>query len=440
MKKKLILVSLDALSSTEFAYVRKLPNFKKIIENGAYCSHEMSVYPTLTFPCHASIATGCVPNHHRIVNNYVFLPFEKKRRWNSYASAIKCKAIWDYANESGKKILNMSWPVSGGADITYSMPEVFPIKKREWNAGCFLQQMEAFVRYGTPVFSIPAFLSTPGLPKAWVLGKEPALDFGMIRAFLREIKKRDFDIAMLHIYGLDDAKHTYGTKDAKCRAYLRKYDEFVGDLIQYCEECKDENVTLMVTGDHSQLDASWAVYGNMLLEKEGLCRYENGLLKSYQAYLDSGDGMAYIYLADDVKDREALTAKIRGLFENNRAVKRILTGAEAGMLGCDEKAALVLEANDTYSFESEYEPEAWKDSDCILESHYKGLHGYDPEHPDYQTMFFCYGKDVAAMEILSMCITDILPTACQWLGIPIDPVDGTAQPEIWNNRDRLKVF
>lgn len=96
-RKKLLLISLDALCESDFETVRNLPNFSKIIVEGAYCSHVNAVYPSLTFPCHASIATGCTPDTHRIVNNYVFDPYAEKPSWNFYASNIKCKAIWDYA-------------------------------------------------------------------------------------------------------------------------------------------------------------------------------------------------------------------------------------------------------------------------------------------------------------------------------------------------------
>lgn len=114
-KKKLLLISLDALSCTDFAYIQTLPNFQRLIAEGAYCPNETSVYPSLTFPCHASIATGCVPDSHGIVNNYILNPFSKLPKWNFYASNLKRKAIWDYAAENGKRVLNMSWPVSAGA-------------------------------------------------------------------------------------------------------------------------------------------------------------------------------------------------------------------------------------------------------------------------------------------------------------------------------------
>ena len=47
-------------------------------------------------------------------------------------------------------------------------------------------------------------------------------------------------------------------------------------------------------------------------------------------------------------------------------------------------------------------------------------------------MFFCYGADVRpGFEIQDMCITDIMPTICHWMNMPIEPVDGKAIPDIF---------
>lgn len=43
-RKKLLLISLDALCESDFETVRNLPNFSKIITEGAYCPHVNAVY------------------------------------------------------------------------------------------------------------------------------------------------------------------------------------------------------------------------------------------------------------------------------------------------------------------------------------------------------------------------------------------------------------
>ncbi len=429
-RKKILLISLDALGDTDLEYVKTLPHFSRIMQEGAWCSRVNSVYPSLTFPSHASIATGCVPDSHGIVNNYMFLPFEKVPRWNSFSNALRRKAVWDYAATAGKRVLSMSWPVSAGADMAFSMPELSPAKPKIWNPATFAAQLQILAKYGTAGFALKHLLSRRELPRAWFLGQQPQLDQAMIHCFEKAIRQEDFDIALLHIYGMDDAKHQVGTRGPEIRKYLRGYDRFVGRLMEYCRERDDENVTLMVTGDHGQKDVTYAVYGNMILEDIGLQTRENGTLKDYQVYLDSCDGMAYLYGKDAQCDQACRRAACH--FARIPGVKTVMAQEEFIPLGCDRKAAFVLEAEDGYSFESGYEKQALEQENRTVKSHYRGLHGYLPDQDGYRTMFFSYGQDVAACQIPSMGIIDILPSMLCWLGIEADPdMDGRAIDQIW---------
>ncbi len=431
-RKKVILISLDALGDTDLEYVKTLPHFSRIMEEGAWCSSVNSVYPSLTFPSHASIATGCVPDSHGVVNNYMFLPFEKIPKWNSFASVLKRKAIWDYANENHKKVLSMSWPVSAGAKMTYSMPEMAPAKPKIWNMSTFFAQLDVLRKYGTPKFAIETLLSKRNLPKSWFLGKQPQLDQAMIKCFEDAIRKKDFDIAMLHIYGMDDAKHTVGTQGPEIKRYLRAYDRFVGRLMDYCDSRDGENVTLMVTGDHGQKDVRQAIYGNLILEDMGYLTFREGQLSEYGIYMDGGDGMAYLYVREGADITQEDIDKAAARFEEVPGVLKVMRPEEFRPLGCDSRAALVLEAAGGYSFESGYEAKALEDPFRTMESHYKGLHGYLPDTDGYRTMFFCYGQDVAPVRIERMGIIDILPTLLSWMDMKGDEnMDGKAVGQVW---------
>lgn len=428
-RKKLLLVSLDALCETDFETVRGLPNFSKVLQRGAYCPHVNAVYPSLTFPCHASIATGCNPDSHRIVNNYIFDPFADRPRWNFYASNLKRKAIWDYAADVGLRVMSLSWPVSGGAKMTYSMPEMSPAKPRIWNPENFFLQLDIMRRYGTPGFAVRSMLATRGLTKAWFFGAQPDLDQKMMACFEKNLISRNFDIGMLHIYGLDDAKHRCGAQGQEITAFLQSYDAFLGRLITYCDSHTSENITLIATGDHGQKDVKWAIYGNMVLADLKLANFVDGKLHSYRVYLDSCDGMAYLYLKDG--EASALADQAIARFEKLPGVKKILCPNEFTPLGCDHKAYAVLEAEDGYHFESGFDQQAMYSINRTVVSHYLGIHGYYPDTDGYRTMTFFYGQDIAPQEIPTMCITDILPSVLQWMQIPAEKMDGTAIPGLW---------
>lgn len=423
--KKVVLVSLDALAGDEYELIRGLPGFSRLLARGAWCTQEQSVYPTLTYPCHASMMTGCTPGVHGVVNNHVFHPGAKLPRWNFYATRLKKPALWDYANRVGKKTLSMSWPVSAGGAIRWSMPEMTPAKPKIWNGDSFIRQLGVFAKYGTPWFAIKNLLCRGGLPKAWFLGRQPQLDECMLSAFLQALERYPFDIALLHVYGMDDAKHQHGVGSPQAHAFLKKYDAFVEKLLDYADAQheKGNSVLLLITGDHSQRNAHSMIHGNLLLEQMGLCTVESGALTSWKAYVDSGDGMAYVYLNElaDESEKARTLARIRERFRAHPGVAAVMEPEEFLPLGCDPAAALVLEGADGYGFAKGVAgSENGVDGDGVSHDAPRALHGYLPTREDYRTLLLACGDGVRQGSLPQMSIMDLLPTICKWMDIPLE--------------------
>ena len=435
--KKVILVSLDALAGDEYELIRQLPGFSKLLARGAWCTEEESVYPTLTYPCHASMVTGCTPGVHGIVNNHAFDPGAEPPRWNFYATRLKKPALWDYANRAGKKTLAMSWPVSAGGAIRWAMPEMTPAKPKIWNGDSFIKQLGVFAKYGTPLFAIQNLLRRSGLPKAWFLGKQPDLDECMLASFLRALERYPFDIALLHVYGMDDAKHQHGAASAQAHAFLKRYDAFTQKLLEYADAQKEKgnSVLLLITGDHSQRNAHSMIHGNFLLEQMGLCRVENGRLASWKAYVDSGDGMAYVYLnrPQEEAERAQILARIRERFSAHPGIAAVMGPEEFIPLGCDPAAALVLEGADGYGFAKGVAgPRNGIDGNGVSRNSPRALHGYLPSRRDYRTMLLACGDGIRQGEIGRMSIMDLLPTICKWMEIPLnEEVQGRVVEEMF---------
>ena len=100
-RRRVVMISLDAVGKRDMEYLLQKPNFKKIVENGAFCSNVSSVYPSLTYPAHSSIVTGMTPDHHRIVTNTKLQPNNKTPDWRYKEKYIQAKTIVDIAKEKG---------------------------------------------------------------------------------------------------------------------------------------------------------------------------------------------------------------------------------------------------------------------------------------------------------------------------------------------------
>ena len=100
-KRKLYIISLDAFGADDLAFAKTLPHFQEIINRSALVKEVESVYPSLTYVAHTSIATGMYPNRHGVVHNTHLQPERQSPDWYWYAKEIKKATIFDVAKQAG---------------------------------------------------------------------------------------------------------------------------------------------------------------------------------------------------------------------------------------------------------------------------------------------------------------------------------------------------
>src|ERR1700748_1882007 len=107
----------------------KIPNMRKMMQEGAYAEGVNGVVPTVTYPSHTTLVTGVWPERHGIYGNTTFDPERKNLGgWYWYAEDIKVPTLWDAAKAAGLTTASINWPVSVGAPVNYLIPEI-------WRAG-----------------------------------------------------------------------------------------------------------------------------------------------------------------------------------------------------------------------------------------------------------------------------------------------------------------
>ncbi len=68
-KRRMIILSLDAVGGRDLAYMETLPNFGSFFKRAAGCGEVVSVYPSLDVSGPCEHRNGPVPEESRIVNN-----------------------------------------------------------------------------------------------------------------------------------------------------------------------------------------------------------------------------------------------------------------------------------------------------------------------------------------------------------------------------------
>lgn len=413
-----IIVSVDGLMPA--AYVSpdqhglQIPTLREMVRNGAWSESVPSVFLTLTYPAHTSIATGTNPSTHGIFSNVAWDPFDKNNRgWRWYSEDIRAPALWDAARASGLSTALVSWPVTVGARATASVPEI-------WRSGT-----EDDVK-------LLRALATPGLLDA-VAKRFPNFRAGYTPPNVKDESLTDIavhlieslrpNLLMLHIFEVDHWQHTDGPFSAKAVTAIENVDRQIARVIAAAKNAGTWNETvLLVVSDHGAAPISQRVRPGILLAQKGLVTLNSrNRITDWKATLASGAGSAYVYLKDS-NDKETATTLLDILLplanKPGSGIGRIYRQDEIRRKGGDPSAYLALEGAEGFAIADGYS------GDYISPSLLAGTHGYDPERPDMQASFLAYGPLIVSGKIERARLIDVAPTVANWLGLKMDKVEG----------------
>jgi len=427
--KHLVVISLDALNAKDFSQLQELPNFRQLLDNGAYAREVVSVYPSLTYPAHTSIITGTYPKKHGIINNEVFQPGSSEYDWYWFAKDIKVPTLVDLARQQNLRVGALLWPVLGQADINYNLPEI--------KAKAGENQTMVVLRNGTPFFLLDVELRYSKLRQGI---KQPQLDNFVTASAKHLIKSKKPNLLLIHLTDTDEHRHLAGRNSLQAKESLVRHDQRLGELVQAAKDAGIyEDTTFVVLGDHGFLDVHSQINLNTELKKAGLISTDTGgKLVDWKAMLHSADGSAYVYLRDknDESVRRQVAEILAELQANPRmGIEKVYNRQELQELKVGAEAEFMLEAQKGFSFTNEWsgevisqvKPGRKPDGSKISVA----THGYSPQKPDYATFFLLAGPGVKKGAVLeSINLVDEGPTLAALLGITMPGADGRVLTEL----------
>lgn len=431
MKSKyLIVVSFDAVSSQDLKELSNLPNFRNVIERGACIQNVESVYPTLTYPAHATIITGKYPKNHGIMDNTIFKAGDLKPNWYWLNKYIKGDTIIDLARRKGMKTCSILWPVTGRGKVDFNFPEIFPVKWYQNQilmslyAGTFLYQYRLNKKYGYIRKGI----------------SQPYLDDFVLKCVQDTIENIMPQLMLVHFTDVDTNKHLYGASSKEASEAVKRQDERLGKILDTLEKKHVlQDTDIIILGDHGAKDVSKIIKINKLLLDKGFIRIskKNKVLE-YDAICKSLDGSAYIYLKDF--NNEIVKSEVEKLLKDfkdkKEGIEFILNNEEIIEHGADPKASFMIEGCDGYYFVDDFTGEIIENIDKhkIEKNHnnYKGVHGYYPGKDNYKTFFIAYGKDFKEGKVIKDGkLINHGPTIAKLLGGELKDCDGCAVDDIF---------
>lgn len=428
-RNKLLVISMDALGAMDAPYFKELPGFKRFLQKASYCFNVSSVYPSITYPAHTSIVTGCYPKKHGIVNNLRRQFGRPNPDWFWQRKYIRTTTFYDEALAAGMTVASFLWPVTAKSKITWNMPEIFA--NRPWS-----NQILTSLNNGSPLFQAAMQKYFGHIRQGRT---QPALDNFVMECLKLTLEKKQPDVTLVHLTDLDSQRHLYGTRSPQARDAIVRHDARLRGIFEILERAGlYDRTNLIVLGDHYQKDTTKAIHVNYWFMQKGWITLRGNNIHQWQAYCQNCDGSAYVYIR---KGCGHIRDEVRELLDtlaadSDSGIEQVIGGKDAAAMGADPHCSFMLEARDGYYFQDSLNgperavvfPEGVPDGEKLpdpasLPMH--ATHGYFPGKPGYQTVFMAAGPDIREhVEIPSMCLVDEGPTMAKLLGLTLPAADG----------------
>ncbi len=403
-----------------------LPNVRRLVREGASADAVESIYPTTTYPAHASLITGVPPRVHGIYSHLTSLdPTERARPWHWFAKAIRVPTLWDVARACGRTVAAISWPVSAGARMSWNVPEIWDPAAPDPHA-----DFATAARHSTPgLFEELAKVLQPRLGRQTRPGGQShpdsaSLDGLRAEAALYLWKRHRPDILLVHFVEYDHASHLHGPASPQALAALEKTDQLIGRLREGV--AADEAVTWVVLSDHGFLPVEKEVAPLVVLSEEGLFGRDadNRPALAKLGAVHAGGSFAVYWLEEPARnDRLALKRAIERL-QRTGGVSDIVDHARLEELEADPDAELMLEAAPGFYFSDRFDGPAVQESPKD-----RGTHGQRPSCPGLEASFIATGRGIRpGMSLGRISLTQIAPTLVRHLGLSPDILASKADP------------
>lgn len=418
--KHVVLISIDGFRPEFYRDgTWPAPVLQHHLEGGVHARAVRPVFPSVTYPDHATIVTGALPARHGIVYNSPFEPGGQTGRWYWEADSFRVPTLWDAVRAAGGTTAAVSWPVTVGADLDFNVPEVWspdrsedplaPMRRHAHPAG-LLETLER---------DVTGPLTATRITEDFLMRDEAVAAIG---AYLFEQHRPT--LLLVHFIGVDHYQHEEGRDGPKVRQALATADRGVGALVRAVERAGLLGETaFVVTGDHGFIETHTRLAPNRWLLEAGLVenRRDRG---AWRAAFHTTGAAAFLHLRDP-NDAEALAAARAAIAAQPASVQalfRVLDRADLDALGAAPGAALALAPMPGVAVTASMSAEP-------VGAVGGGTHGYLADFPEMQTGLVAWGVGLGAdVAVPQMGLQDVAPLVAALLGLDFSAPDGLLLP------------
>lgn len=396
-KAVVIWISIDGVRP-DYLERSETPFFDRMMSEGAYSLALEPVFPSLTFPNHASQATGRNVDGHGIPMN-AFYDREKGREFSfpGLPELLMAEPIWTVAERQGRRTVVKDWVMSYGE---------FDGTAAAYHAARYDGRLEDRER-------IQIVLDT----------------------WRQDESDEPVQLLMGYMDHPDQIGHRFGPDGEEVEASMAKMDEhmstFMDEALSLFRDrmSPEDSLYLLVTSDHGMSEVHTTVNPYILT---GVSREESD---GEQALLITSGSIAHVYFLDQGNERERLR-RIRRAYRTAAqhdfvSVYRPHELPERwGYLYPNRTGDIILSLDKGYTFNRGTPGLTGAQEDV---GGHIGMHGYDvADNPEMNGILLAwrYPEAIGGVNVGTTHALQLHSTIAKWLGI--DPADG-AHPEavVW---------
>lgn len=409
---RLVLISMDAVFADDTDFLLSLPTLGKIAKDGVFCDNVQTIYPTLTYPIHTSLVTGCYPDRHGIAHNEPFQPEKPAnlRKWHWDADEIQVDTLFTQAYKAGREVATILWPSTGHAKhIRFNFPEVLALPGEH--------QALKVLRYGSTGWLLKNELV---YGRKRVSTKQPHLDDYATLMAEKLIERHETspsisgkprhmpDVLAVHLVDCDAMRHQYGVFSEEAKEALVRLDKRVGTLYEALrlKGLLKDTVFAIVT-DHGHQDAKGSLPLDAWLRANQVPARAQSLGLGAYIRIRKADYRLVLQVLQDNKERLHL--------------RHVYTREELCAMHAREDILLAVEPEESIVIVDEEDQEP-----------HLATHGFGIDHPGAKTLLWLHGPQFQQGFRLPSCqLVDIAPTLASACGLTLDQAQGRVLEEVF---------
>lgn len=265
MAKYLFGFNVVGLSPAHLKYLEELPACSQLIKNGKKAIME-PVFPCLTIPGQASLATGKYPHDHGMIANGLFYRdrFEVSF-WDQYRALLQAEPFWESIKKKKPELKTavLFWQSTlyGNADIIIT-PKPMHTDHRmiPW---CYSKPVGL---YENLVSKIEQF----DLRHYWGPMASPMSSRWIMDAAISVLKEHRPNLMMTYLPILDYSCQRFGPEDPGVLNDLKIVDELIGNFLDALDSMGiKKNSAIALFSEYSMSRVTGAAFPNLLLREAG---------------------------------------------------------------------------------------------------------------------------------------------------------------------------